>query len=82
MKNNDNLIITNETTLEVVYNFIDLLQTKNIVFIKDGVDSNMYDGHYVYTDVYNKFNESFICRIEADYDKNDMFINAKIIREI
>ena len=79
MKNNDNLIITNETALEAVDNFIDLLQTKNVVYIKDGVDSNMYGGYYTYTDIYNKFNDSFICRIEADYTKDNKFINAQIL---
>ena len=34
MKNNDNLIITNETTLEAVFDFINLLQIKGTVFYK------------------------------------------------
>lgn len=79
MKDNDNLIITNETALEAVFDFINLLQIKGIVFIKDGVDSNMYGGCYTYTDIYNKFNDSFICRIEADYTKDNKFINAQIL---
>lgn len=78
MKDND-LIITNEAALEAVYSFIKLLQTKNVIYIKDGVDSNMYGGYYTYTDIYNKFNDSFICRIEADYDKDNKFINAQIL---
>lgn len=79
MKDNDNLIITNETALKAVYNFIDLLQTKSVIYIKDGTDSNMYGGYYTYTDIYNKFNNSFICRIEADYTKDNKFISAKIL---
>lgn len=78
MKDND-LIITNEAALEAVYSFIKLLQTKNVIYIKDGVDSNMYGGYYTYTDIYNKFNDSFICRIEADYTKDNKFINAQIL---
>lgn len=79
MKDNDNLIITNETALKAVFDFINLLQIKGTVFIKDGVDSNMYGSYYTYTDIYNKFNDSFICRIEADYTKDNKFINAQIL---
>lgn len=79
MKDNDNLIINSEETLDVVYSFINLLQTKNIVYIKDGANSNMYGGYYTYTDIYNNFNDSFICRIEVDYTKDNKFINAQIL---
>ena len=79
MKNNKDLIITNETALEVVFNFINLLQTKGIIYIKDGADSNMYGGYYTYTDIYNNINDSFICRIEVDYTKDNNFINAQIL---
>lgn len=79
MKDNDNLIITNKIASKAVFDFINLLQIKGIVFIKDGVDSNMYGGYYTYTDIYNKFNDSFICRIEADYTKDNKFINAQIL---
>ena len=80
MKDNS-IIITNEKTLENVFNFIDSLQTKDVVYIKDGSDKNIYGGYYTYTDVYNKFNDddSFICRIEVDYTKDNKFIGAQIL---
>ena len=69
----------NEETYEIINDFIDILKQKDIIYTDDGVDKNTMGDYYVYMDIFNNNDDSFICRIEADYTKDNKFINAQVL---
>lgn len=70
----------NEETYEIINDFIDILKQKDIIYTDDGADKNTMGGYYVYTDIFNNNDDGMpICRIEAEYTKDNNFINAQIL---